>query len=312
MSKPNSFALWMAQIRANFLVLAAFLVLIGLAVAFKYQPAGAHFNWIHAILLMIGVVSTHISVNLFNEYSDYKTKIDLNTKRTPFSGGSGILSQGLLKPQQVLRAAVITLSLSAIIGVYFTIVSHWTIGIISIIGGLTIVFYTGFLARYMMGEFFCGLTLGTFVVLGTYIAMNATPSMNISSLLPAEVILISIPPGILTLLLLFLNEFPDVEADKAGGRKHLVIRFGFKKAAAIYVLGVVLTFGTIVIMPLLGYSSYWLYLALLPLPLAVKACIVALKYDGDIQKIVPALGSNVLTVLGTDLLLAVGVYIGMH
>lgn len=301
----------MAQIRANFLILAVFLVLIGLAIAYKYQDQHLEFSYIHAVMLVIGVVATHVSVNLFNEYSDYNTQIDFKTHRTPFSGGSGMLTQGLIKPHQVLRTAIAALVFAFLVGIYFAITSHWTILVLSIIGALTIVFYTSFLAKYMLGELFCGLTLGTFVVLGTYIAMNADPATRLSELLPVEVILISIPPGILTSLLLFLNEFPDVEADKAGGRNHMVIRFGFRKAAIIYMAGLVITFGTIVLMPLLGYSSFWLYLALIPLPLAVRASMIALKYNGDIGKIIPALGNNVMTVLGVDLLLAIGVFIGI-
>lgn len=309
--RRNIWSLWLAQVRANFLILAVFLVLIGLAVAYKYQDASTRFNWIHGIMLIIGVVSAHISVNLFNEYSDFKTKIDFKTHRTPFSGGSGILTEGLIRPHQVLTVAILAFTLAFCIGLYFTFVSHWSILFFSVIGGLTILLYTGFLARYMLGELFSGLSLGTFVVLGTYIAMNAEPSMRLDQLLPAEVILISIPPGILTSLLLFLNEFPDMEADKAGGRNHMVIRFGFRKAALIYVIGLLITFGTIVLMPILGYSSYWLYLALIPLPLAVKASIVAFKYNGDIPTIIPALANNVITVLGVDLLLAVGVFVGI-
>ncbi|MBN1159380.1 MAG: prenyltransferase [Bacteroidales bacterium] len=311
MPKRSSFSLWLAQVRANFLVLAVFLVFIGLAVSYKYQEPNLQFNWFHGILLILGVVSAHISVNLFNEYSDYRTKIDFNTRRTPFSGGSGMLTQGLINPRQVLRTAIITLTLAFLIGLYFTLTSHWIVLVFSVIGALTILFYTDYLARYMLGEFFCGLTLGTFVVLGTYISLNASPGVPIAELLPAEVILISIPPGILTSLLLFLNEFPDAEADRSGGRNHLVIRFGFRKAALIYITGLILTFGTIVLMPLLGYSTYWLYLALLPLPMAVRASVVAFKYNGDIQKIIPALGNNVITVLGVDLLLAVGVFVGI-
>jgi 1,4-dihydroxy-2-naphthoate polyprenyltransferase len=311
MAKRNSFSIWMAQIRANFLLLSVFLVMIGLAAAYKYQDEVSSFNWLNAFLLVAGVVSTHISVNLFNEYSDFKTGIDNNTPKTPFSGGTGMLTRGLTKPGSVLRAAIITLLTGLAVGIYFTFKSHWTIIILAIIGGLTIVLYTEVLAKYMLGEFFCGLTLGTFVVLGTYIAMNASPGQSVSDLLPFEVILISIPPGILTLLLLFLNEFPDFEADRAGGRNHIVIRFGLKKSAFIYITGLIATFGIIVIMPLAGISSFWLYLALIPLPFAVKAGTTALRYNGDFHTIVPALGQNVMTVLGVDLLLAVGVFISI-
>lgn len=307
MSKSNSFSLWMAQIRANFLLLAVLLVTIGLAISYKYQSPLISFNWFHAILILAGVVSAHISVNLFNEYSDFKTKIDFNTKRTPFSGGSGILTEGLISPKKVFRVAIIFLLLALAIGAYFTITAHWTILLISVLGALTIIYYTRILARYLMGELFAGLTLGSLVIIGTYIAMNVTAGYDFHGLLPREVILISIPPGILTSLLLLLNEFPDVEADKKGGRRHLVIRFGYRISAIIYTAGLVLTFGTIALLPIMGYSSLWLFIALLPLPLAFKASIIALKYNGDLKKLIPALMSNVIIVLTTDLLITVGI-----
>ena len=307
MSSKKTFLLWLAQIRANFLLLAALLVAIGLAVSYKYQQPEVSFNWLNAVLIMVGVVSAHISVNLFNEYSDFKTEIDFNTKRTPFSGGSGILTQGLISPAKVLRVAVATLILSLAIGIYFTIISHWSILVISLFGAFTIVYYTKFLTRYLLGEFFAGVTLGSLVVIGTYLAMNVTPGTGLKGLIPGGVALISIPPGILTSLLLFLNEFPDAEADKKGGRKHLVIKFGYKASAFIYTGGMIATFGTIVLLPLLGYASWWLYIALLPLPLALKASISAFKFNGDLNIFIPALMSNVITVLTTDLLIAVGI-----
>ena len=256
MSNPSNVKVWAAQTRANFLILAVLLVAIGLTYAGKYNLAG-DFNILHAVLLVLGVVSAHISVNLFNEYSDYNSKIDFNTVQTPFSGGSKMLIEGHTRPRVVLAAAIGTLLFSLLVGIYFSIVSHWSIMLFVVIGGLTIVTYTNFLAKILMGEIFAGLTLGSMVVLGTYIAMVANPTMEFS-----------IPPGILTSLLLLLNEFPDAEVDKEGGRNHLVTRFGKKNAAYIYAFGLLATFGTIVILPIANISSYWLYLALIPLPMA--------------------------------------------
>ncbi|MCB8995331.1 MAG: prenyltransferase [Bacteroidales bacterium] len=308
----NNVKVWMAQIRAPFLILSVFLVLIGLALSLKYpMHLSEDFNYFHAILLVIGVVSSHISVNLFNEYSDYFTRIDFKTVRTPFSGGSGMMTSGKSKPGAVLTVAIITLIFSLIIGIYFSLVSNWIILLFAFLGTISIVFYTNFLARYMLGELFAGLALGSLVVLGTYISMNASPAMSWNSLLPVEVIWLSVPAGILTSLLLLINEFPDVEADKAGGRKHLVIRLGWKGAAYVYALGMFSSFGIILVLPLVGLSSFWIYLALLPLPLAIKASLTALKDGADTVKLIPALGANVITVLAFDLLLAVGLFIEM-
>ena len=306
----NSFKIWMAQIRAPFLILAVFLVIIGLAFSVKYpHTADFSFNWLHAALLVIGVLLSHISVNLFNEYSDFQTRIDFNTSRTPFSGGSGMITEGKTRPASVKTVGIFTLTIAALIGIYFAYVSHWFVIVFALIGAFSVLFYTNFLAKRVLGELFAGLALGTFVVLGTYIAMTANPGLPLAGLFPAEVIWISIPPGILTSLLLLINQFPDAEADKAGGRRHLVIRYGWKGASYIYTGGMFATFAIIVLMPIFGISSAWIYIALLPLPLAVKASVTAIKHGNDTGKLVPALGSNVMTVLLTDLLLAVAVFI---
>ncbi len=299
----------MAQIRANFLLLAVLLVFIGLAAALR-MPGLRSFTWWEVMLLFSGVISAHISVNLFNEYSDFNTKIDFKTNRTPFSGGTGMLTSGLTTARQVLIAAIGTLVFALFSGIYFSITSHWSIIIIAVIGAFSVVFYTNFLARYALGEFFSGLSLGSLVVIGAYISLTAMPGLSVSQLLPAEVIWLSVPPGILTLLLLFINEIPDVDADKAGGRRHLVILMGKKAASRVYMAGLVITFAIVILLPLMGLASPWLLIALLPLPLAVKASIVAMKEYGNTERLIPALVSNVITVLSVDLLLGVGILLG--
>ncbi|MCK4762285.1 MAG: prenyltransferase [Candidatus Aminicenantes bacterium] len=297
MKKENKIAIWLQQIRAPFLILAVMLALIGIAAAFR----DGYTHWLHAGLLIIGVVLTHIAVNLFNELSDYKTKIDENTTRTPFSGGSGMMQAGKTNPKAVTAAAYTAMFLGGTIGIYFCFVSSWFILGFMIAGGIAIRFYTSHLARWLVGELISGLTLGTLVVLGVYLSLTGQLNINI--------VFISIPPGILTTLLLFLNEFPDAEADKAGGRYHMVIYFGKKKSAKIYISGLVLTYTLIIAAPFVFAVPYTVLIALLTLPIALKAGLTALKHHSDTPKLIPALGMNVMVVLLTDLLLAVGCFI---
>ena len=215
----TGFKIWMAQIRANFLILSVFLVLLGTALYLKYPGANGNFILVKVLIIMVGVVAAHISVNLFNEYSDFHTKIDFKTKRTAFSGGSGMMVEGKNSPAAVLRVAVITLIIALTAGVYFSIKSHWIILVFALLGSASILSYTDFLTKYMLGELFAGLTLGTLVVLGTFISLRGMPGVPLKSVLPAEVVWLSIPPGILTALLLFINQFPDIDADKSGGRR---------------------------------------------------------------------------------------------
>ena len=304
-SKPK---LWMAQVRAPFLILAIMLVAIGWALSYKYLLASHQsFDWLKAILILIGTVSAHISVNLFNEYSDFKTKIDFDTNKTPFSGGTGLLPGGQSKPGSVLIVAISTLIIAAAIGVYFTITVHWSIAMTIIIGAFAILMYSPFLAKILLGEFFAGFALGTMVVVGAFIGMTGNQGMAFANLIPLEVWLIAVPPGILTWLLLFINEFPDLEADKKGGRFHLLILFGRKTSGYIYTAMLSLCYLTIIILPIIGITSYWIYIALLTVPLAVKVVGVVLKDYDNMEKLVPALATDVMIVLGTDLLLAVAV-----
>ena len=307
MSKPTTIQIWLTQIRTNFLALAVLLVFIGVAAAWRIPGAQSDFSWINAFLLMIGIVSAHASVNLFNEYSDYHTGIDFNVTRTPFSGGTGMLIEGHTRPRQVLLAALFTLLVAAAIGTYFTVMAHSSIAVIMLIGAVSIVLYTPFFARIAMGELISGLSLGSLVVIGSYIAMTATPGQPFTAVLPSSVIYFSIAPGILTSLLLFINEFPDADADRKGGRRHLVILLGRRASSWIYVAGLVATFTMVIWMVGNNTLNYWGLLALLPLPLAIKAGVTALRFYDNPPALIPGLVANVMTVLATDLLLGVAV-----
>ena len=112
---------WFLETRPQFLILSVISAFLGTAIAWNegfFQPG-------HALLAGIGLILAHISVNTLNDYFDYRSGIDLTTKRTPFSGGSGILPAGLLRPQQVLWLGLGALLLAIPVGVYFTVISGW-------------------------------------------------------------------------------------------------------------------------------------------------------------------------------------------
>ncbi len=169
MSEKNLLKLWLGEIRANFLVLAVVLVMIGGAAAFH----DGCFNTGIFVVTVIGAVCAHMSVNLFNEYSDWKTGIDDKTVRTPFSGGSGNLQKGLIKPSQVRSAAWIALACAFLIGLWLVSISGWQVLLLMAAGGIAAVFYTDYLTKWVIGELACGITLGSFVVIGAYFHWNS-------------------------------------------------------------------------------------------------------------------------------------------
>jgi len=285
---------WAMQIRAPFLLLSVLLVAIGGAVA-KYDHK---FSLPRFLLCLVGVTFAHIAVNLFNEVSDFRTGIDRKTRRTPFSGGSGNLPDGATSVRAVKAAAILTLTVAALIGLYLAMVAGLLVAVFACAGAAAILLYTPLLSRWGIGEATAGLCLGSLVVAGTYFAMAGTLTLN--------VLLLSAPPGILTALLLLLNEFPDVAADLAGGRKHLVIRLGYRGASMVYIGSLALSY-VILIAGVWTHLFPWpTLLACLTVPLSIIVSRDVFRAGEDFRFLVPMLGKNVIIVLGTDLLMAIG------
>jgi 1,4-dihydroxy-2-naphthoate octaprenyltransferase len=295
---PSTLSIWRKETRANFLILSVVLVMIGGAAGLR----SGRFHVGVFILTVLGVVLAHISVNLLNEYSDWRTGIDRHTRKTPFSGGSGTLQAGHLKPEQVRAVARGTLFAAFLIGLGLAYRSGWPVLALMAAGGLTAIFYTDVLTRWTLGEPASGITLGSFVVLGAYYVQTGR--------FDAPIIWASIPPGILTALLLFLNEFPDAEADRAGGRRHLVIVLGKPLAAKLYAFLLLTVYMVIAAGLAAGALPKGTLLAFLTLPIAGKAAFLARRYSTDNKRLLPAQGMNVVVVLATDFLLAAGFLFG--
>ncbi|MFC1933039.1 prenyltransferase [Chloroflexota bacterium] len=284
---------WLLVIRAPFLPLSVVLAFLGTCIAW-YDGT---FHLGYALLAFLGLLLAHISVDVLNEYLDYKSGVDLNTERTPFSGGSGALPAGLVTPRQALWLGVGTLIAIVPIGIYFTIIRGWALLPLLLVAAACIVLYTPLILKMGWPEWAPGLGMGTLPVLGVYFVQTADYT------LPA--IIAAIPSGILVHNLLLLNEFPDVEADKKGGRKTLPIFIGKGKASIVYSVLTVVVYLWIIGGVVAGQMPVFSLIALLTLPFAVKAIRGALKHQ-DMSRLVPAMANNVLVVLITQLLLGIG------
>ena len=291
-----SLKIWIKETRPQFLILSPVLVLLGSSVAYSH----GYFNWVRFVLATLGLVLAHASVNILNDYFDYKSGIDIETTRTPFSGGSGILPEGLLKPQSAYWFGLATLGGAFLIGIQLVFVSGWQLLVLIIIGGIVIYFYTSFLTKWLVGELWAGLGLGTLPVIGTYFIQTGTFNL--------EILVVSLVPGFLTANLLFLNEFPDLEADRKGGRFHLVIALG-KKRAAIFYTGIILaTYLCIVAGTVMQIMPPLSLIALFTVIFALKAILITFRNYESTEMMIPALKFNVITILGTDILLATGYF----
>jgi 1,4-dihydroxy-2-naphthoate octaprenyltransferase len=288
---------WFLETRPQFLLLSVVLAFLGVTIAWY----DGYFHLGYALLTFLGLLLCHISVNVLNDYFDYESGIDLETKRTPFSGGSGILPTSRLKPRQVLWLGVGSLILAVPIGVYFVITRGWDLLPLLIVGALCAVLYTPLITKVGFPEWAPGAGMGTLPVLGAYFIQTTAYT------LPA--VIAAIPSGILVHNLLLLNEFPDVEADKIASRKTMPILIGKTKAWMVYSALTIIVYLWIIGWVAAGKMPLFALIALLTLPFAIKAIRSGQKHE-DMNQLVPAMANNVMVVLLTQFLLGIGYILG--
>lgn len=282
--------------RPPFLILTPACVLLGLSVAIWTGDPVSIWQF---ILVLIGAVAAHISVNAFNEYFDFKSGLDARTRRTPFSGGSGTLPEHPEAARPALVTAVVSLAIVALVGLYFTLIRGIGLLPLGILGMIVIVIYTTSLLRSPFLSLIApGLGFGTLMVMGTYFALTGRYTW------PAFVA--SLVPFFLVSDLLFLNQFPDVEADQSIGRRHYPITLGRHRASYIYTAFLALAYLSIVAGVILGLLPWPALLGLLTIALAVPAARTALAHSDDISQLIPAMGQNVLINILTPVLTAIG------
>ncbi len=266
---------WLRAVRIRFLLASVISVCIGLAINW-WQTGTTDISF--AILTMLGVICLHASVDLLNDYWDYKRQIDTETKRTQFSGGTGVLPEGLLQPNQVYRVGVALLIIGSIIGAFFIYERGITIAIILGFAIVSIYFYSTRIVDSGLGEVFVTIK-GAMIVLGTYYVQS--PHITV------EPIMAGIVSGILSATVLFVNSFPDYDADKSHGRKTLVIMLGKTKASASVWVFPTITYGIIVISTIIGIFPMITLLALVTIPMAVKHAKALKNKHEQIEDLVP-------------------------
>ena len=250
---------WLRAIRIRFLLASIIAVSTGLAISWWTGNSIAIFD---ALLTFLGVLALHASVDLLNDYWDFKRGIDSKTVKTKMSGGSGVLPEGLLDPKHVYRVGIIFLIIGALIGTYFVVTDGIIIGVILAFAVLSIYFYSTKIVNWGLAEVFVTIK-GTLIVIGTcYIQ---TSQINESMVLGGIVV------GVLSSFVLFITSFPDYDIDKAKGRKTLVISLGLKRSCTVFCLFPIIVYTLTIVSVILDVFPLFCISILLTFPLIIKS-----------------------------------------
>lgn len=290
---------WLRVIRIKFLLASVIAVSLGLSMS--YWNTG-RLDVLHSVITMAGVISLHASVDLLNDYWDFKRGIDTITKRTKFSGGTGVLPEGLLKPSSVYWAGVAFLILGSLAGLYFIVIYGWIIAVILGFAILSIYFYSTKIVDSGLGEIFVGIK-GTMIVLGTFFIQ--TQQVTQSSVMGGIIV------GTLSSLVLYITSFPDFDADKQKGRKTLVIMIGKQRASRVFWAFPLVSYGMIAAGVMLQLFPVFCLVAFATIPLMFKCGLDLRKHFDNVDKFVFVMKSVLLFSRITGAFFIVGFLVGI-
>jgi 1,4-dihydroxy-2-naphthoate polyprenyltransferase len=299
------FFAWLVVTRAPFLTATLVPIMAGAAWV-SARNLTQPFPWGMFVLALLGAIALHVSANTFNDYFDWRSGTDKinNAYFMPFSGGSRSIELGLISEKRLLWVAWIALALASLAGLPFLFVRGPVLLLFGLAGAFSAYYYTApplrLAARKGLGELLVGLNFGPLMVAGTVFALTG----NLSWL----DFFIGLPIGLFTTAILWINQFPDLEADALTGKTNLVVILGRQRSRWGYLLLMVAAFGSVLLGVLRGYLPESALLMLAGVPLAIYTTRILFRHYNE-RLLIKANSNTILLHLVCGLLLAVGLYL---
>ncbi len=277
-------------LRLPFLTVTLGAVFLGTALAYYYAQ---QFDFIRFILVLVGASFLHIACNVGNDYFDFKSGNDASNinAMVPFSGGSRMILDGFVMPGEALVVSFVFAVLGSVIGLYLNALVKGNIILLIGIAAIFFVYsYNGFpfrLVNIKLGETAIFLAWGPLMVMGAFYVQ----AENFASIWP---VMVSSVSGILTTLVLLINEFADKEADESSGRKTWVILFGYKKSLYIYFFLALSCYLIVTVCVIGGGLPLWSLMVFVTLPLPFIAFRTGMKNIGNWPDFFPAIKTTIL------------------
>jgi 1,4-dihydroxy-2-naphthoate octaprenyltransferase len=288
---------WIAMSRPPFHTVGILPFALGTIMAYKINFS---FSLEVFILGVSGVILIMLSTYHMGEAFDYREdEISHKLYESKFAGGSGVIPAGDMSRSVPFWTGVISFLLAGIIGVILQFVlktGPYTL-ILGCLGAFPGFFYSTRPVRLVqrgIGEIFIGFCYGWLPVASAYYIQT--------SAIHPVIHWMAIPIGLTIFNVIFLNEFPDYEADKATGKKNLLYRLGKEKGNFLYVVFSLLASAATLASPFWGtpFNVIYFYLPVLALSLFIVVMMLRGKYE-DRKFLEKLCGLNIAVNLGTSL-----------
>ncbi|MHB1294826.1 MAG: 1,4-dihydroxy-2-naphthoate octaprenyltransferase [Anaerolineae bacterium] len=287
-------------LRAPFFTASIVPVLLGAAIA--WSEGVLHAGYL--ALTLLGALAVHAGLDVGNDYMDHLSGGDaINQETTPFSGGSRVIQEGRVTPRTMLRISLAFYALTVVIGLYLAAARGPFILVVGVLGMLLAVTHnTPRIGPYYLapglGEVAVGIGFGPLMVLGAYYVQTQRVT--------AEAVWASVPIGLLIMAVLYINEFPDWAADRAVGKRTVVVVLGRARAVWGYILLMAGAYVAMAAGVLAGLLPAATLLGLLTLPLAWRGMRGALRNYDETPRLLPTNALTIQVHLLMGLLLSLG------
>jgi 1,4-dihydroxy-2-naphthoate octaprenyltransferase len=262
---------WVIAARPQTLPAAASPVVVGTGMAVH----DGVFAVLPAIAALVGAGLIQVGTNFANDYYDAVQGADTDARE----GFTRVTAGGLIAPESVKRAMVLTFAAAILLGTYLVYVGGvpiLVIGLLSVASGIA---YTGGpypLGYHGLGDLFVFVFFGLIAVAGTYYVQAAAvlaaplPLGIPAGTLPTAAVVAALPIAALSTDILVVNNVRDRAEDATTGKRTLVVRFGYGFARAQFVAMLLLAYAVPVWFLLRpGYTAAVL-LPYLTLPYAIR------------------------------------------
>jgi 1,4-dihydroxy-2-naphthoate octaprenyltransferase len=285
---------WIMASRPRTLPAAVAPVVVGSAMAL----ADESFVWLPAVAALLVALLLQVGVNLANDYFDYLKGIDTHERLGP----ARVTQSGLIPPNQVKAAMILTIILSAIPGTYLLIRGGWPVIIIGCACVVALLAYSGGhypLASHGLGDLFVFIFFGLVAVCGTYYVqvLHLTPI----------VWWMGVIEGLLITAILVVNNLRDIQTDRRTGKHTLAVTIGDRGCRIEYVALLAVAYAIPIAFWLSERMSAWVILPLLTLPLAISLMRLIWKSPAD-----PILNQALVRTVRLALLFSMLLSIGLN
>lgn len=293
---PNPLLRYLVATRPAFLSVTLVGCLLGLAIA---HASGLSISAVKAIVTVVFALVAHAGANVINDYHDALSGCDAaNTDRQfPYTGGSRVIQNGVLSAQQMAKFGYGLFAAVVPAGLWLTFNSAPGLIAIGLAGLLLGWAYSAPPLKLVSRGF------GELVITASWLALVAGADFVQRGAFSWTPVLFGMPFALLVANILFINQFPDLAADRLAGKRTLVVRAGPQEARWFYLAITALAYGWLLFLidKLALPGAYGL--AVLPVVLSLRAGRDLLQHADEPAQLAAAIKLSIGAALAHGLLL---------